>query len=129
MKKFLLLLVLCCFGAGICLDANAKRKPKQPKFISVYLEKKRTDKGARSMAQPINAMFAPDGNSVTLNSLENFDRAFITISGIGTHLIDMVNFTNQTTTLDVSDLDGGVYLITVEYENGDIYVGQFEFTE
>lgn len=38
-------------------------------------------------------------------------------------------FHRPNATLDVSDLDCGVYLITVEYENGTIYTGQIEFTE
>ena len=38
MKKLLLLLVLCCIGAGICFEAYANRK--RPKTTSVYLEKK-----------------------------------------------------------------------------------------
>lgn len=80
--------------------------------------------------QPIVATFTPDGNAVTLNSPENCDRAFITISGSeGEYLTDLVNFTDKTATLDVSELDCGVYLITVEYENGAIYTGQFEFIE
>ena len=65
---------------------------------------------------PINAVLSPDGNTITLYSPENCDRAFVTISGNGTYLTEMVNFTDQTATLDVSDLDCGVYLITVEYE-------------
>ena len=116
MKKLLLLLVLCCIGAGICFEAYANRK--RPKTTSVYLEKKMTVKGPRSVMPPINAVLSPDGN-----------RAFVTISGNGTYLTEMVNFTDQTATLDVSDLDCGVYLITVEYENGTIYTGQIEFTE
>ena len=71
---------------------------------------------------PINAVLSPDGNTITLHSPENCDRAFVTISGNGTYLTEMVNFTDQTATLDVSDLDCGVYLITVEYENGTIYI-------
>ena len=88
-----------------------------------------TVKGPRSAILPINAILSPDGNTVTLHSSENCDQAFVTISGNGTSLTDMVNFTDQTATLDVSDLDCGVFLITVEYENGAIYTGQFEFTE
>ena len=127
MKKFLILLVLCCIGAGICFEAYANRK--RPKITSVYLEKKMTVKGPRSAILPINAILSPDGNTITLHSSENCDQAFVTISGNGTSLTDMVNFTDQTATLDVSDLDCGVFLITVEYENGAIYTGQFEFTE
>ena len=76
---------------------------------------------------PINAVLSSDGNTITLHSPENCDRAFVTISGNGTYLTEMVNFTDQTATLDVSDLDCGVYLITVEYENGTIYTGHIEF--
>lgn len=124
MKKLLLLLVLCCIGAGICFEAYANRK--RPKTTSVYLEKKMTVKGPRSVMPPINAVLSPDGNTITLYSPENCDRAFVTISGNGTYLTEMVNFTDQTATLDVSDLDCGVYLITVEYENGTIYTGQID---
>lgn len=127
MKKLLLLIVLCCIGAGICLEANAKRK--QPKIHSCFFEKRRTVKNPRSIVQPIFAVLTPDGNTITLNSPENCDQAFVTISGNGTYLTDMVNFINQTAMLDVSELDSGVYQITVEYENGAIYTGQFEFTE
>lgn len=127
MKKFLILLVLCCIGTGTCIEAYAKRK--RPKITSVYLEKKMTVKGPRSAILPINAILSPDGNTITLHSSENCDQAFVTISGNGTSLTDMANFTDQTATLDVSDLDCGVFLITVEYENGAIYTGQFEFTE
>ena len=127
MKKILLLLMLCCFGAGICLEANAR---KRPVIHSCFFEKKRAIKNPRSIVQPIVATFTPDGNAVTLNSPENCDRAFITISGSkGEYLTDLVNFTDKTATLDVSKLDCGVYLITVEYENGAIYTGQFEFIE
>ena len=127
MKKFLILLVLCCIGTGTCIEAYAKRK--RPKITSVYLEKKMTVKGPRSAILPINAILSPDGTPITPHSSENCDQAFVTISGNGTSLTDMVNFTDQTATLDVSDLDCGVFLITVEYENGAIYTGQFEFTE
>lgn len=119
--------MLCCIGAGICFEAYANRK--RPKITSVYLEKKMTVKGPRSVMPPINAVLSPDGNTITLYSPENCDRAFVTISGNGTYLTEMVIFTDQTATLDVSDLDCGVYLITVEYENGTIYTGQIEFTE
>ncbi len=78
---------------------------------------------------PINAVLSPDGNTITLHSLEDCDRAFVTISGNGTYLTEMVNFTDQTVTLDVSELDSGIYQVTVEYENEAIYTGQFEFTE
>lgn len=128
MKKLLLLLVLCCIGIGICFEAYANRK--RPKTTSVYLEKKMTVKGPRSVMPPINVVLSPDGCTITLHSPENCDRAFITICGNnGEYLTDLVNFTNQSATLDVSDLDCGVYLITVEYENGTIYTGQIEFTE
>lgn len=125
MKKLLLLLVLCCIGAGICFEAYANRK--RPKTKSVYLEKKMTVKGPRSILSPINAVLSPDGNTITLYSPENCDRAFVTISGNGTYLTEMVNFTDQTAMLDVSDLGSGIYQITVEFENGANYVGQFEF--
>ena len=125
MKKLLLLLVLCCIGAGICFEAYANRK--RPKITSVYLEKKMTVKGPRSVMPPINAVLSPDGNTITLYSPENCDRAFVTISGNGTYLTEMVIFTDQTATLDVSDLGSGIYQITVEFENGANYVGQFEF--
>lgn len=119
--------MLCCFGAGICLEANAR---KRPVIHSCFFEKKRAIKNPRSIVQPIVATFTPDGNSVTLNSPEDCDRAFITISGSnGEYLTDLVNFTNQSATLDVSDLGSGIYQITVEFENGANYVGQFEFTE
>ena len=101
MKKLLLLLVLCCIGAGICFEAYANRK--RPKITSVYLEKKMAVKGPRSVMPPINAVLSSDGNTITLHSPENCDRAFVTISG--------------------------VYLITVEYENGTIYTGHIEFLE
>ena len=127
MKKFLSLHVRGCIGTGTCIEAYAKRK--RPKITSVYLERKMTVKGPRSAILPINAVLSPDGNTITLHSSENCDQAFITISGNGICLTDMVNFTDQTATLDVSDLDCGVFLITVEYENGAIYTGQFEFTE
>ena len=125
MKKFLILLVLCCIGTGTCIEAYAKRK--RPKITSVYLEKKMTVKGPRSAILPINAILSPDGNTITLHSSENCDQAFVTISGNGTCLTDLVNFTNQSATLDVSDLGSGIYQITVEFENGANYVGQFEF--
>lgn len=119
--------MLCCFSAGICLEANAR---KRPVIHSCFFEKKRAIKNPRSIVQPIVATFTPDGNSVTLNSPEDCDRAFITISGSnGEYLTDLVNFTNQSATLDVSDLGSGIYQITVEFENGANYVGQFEFTE
>ena len=79
-----------------------------------------TVKGPRSVMPPINAVLSSDGNTITLH---------VTISGNGTYLTEMVNFTDQTATLDVSDLDCGVYLITVEYENGTIYTGHIEFLE
>ena len=60
---------------------------------------------------------------------DTFKRAFTEWKGNYAYLTEMVNFTDQTATLDVSDLDCGVYLITVEYENGTIYTGQIEFTE
>lgn len=125
MKKLLLLLVLCCIGAGICFEAYANRK--RPKITSVYLEKKMTVKGPRSVMPPINAVLSPDGNTITLYSPENCDRAFVTISGNGTYLTELVNFTDQSAMLDVSDLGSGIYQITVEFENGANYVGQFEF--
>ena len=125
MKKLLLLLVLCCIGAGICFEAYANRK--RPKTTSVYLEKKMTVKGPRSVMPPINAVLSPDGNTITLYSPENCDRAFVTISGNGTYLTELVNFTDQSAMLDVSDLGSGIYQITVEFENGANYVGQFEF--
>ena len=125
MKKLLLLLVLCCIGAGICFEAYANRK--RPKITSVYLEKKMTVKGPRSVMPPINAVLSPDGNTITLHSPENCDRAFVTISGNGTYLTELVNFTDQSAMLDVSDLGSGIYQITVEFENGANYVGQFEF--
>lgn len=78
---------------------------------------------------PINAVFSPDGNTITLYSPENCDRAFVTISGNGNCLTEMVNFADQTATLDVSELGNGIYQITVEFENGTIYTGQIEFTE
>lgn len=127
MKKFLLLLVLCCIGAGICIETYANRK--QPKIRSVYLEKKMTVKGPRSVMPPINAVLSPDGNTITLHSPEDCDQAFITVSGSGTCLTDMMNFINQVATLDVSELDSDIYQVTVEYENGAIYTGQFEFIE
>ena len=86
-----------------------------------------TVKGPCSVMPPINAVLSPDGNTITLYSPENCDRAFVTISGNGTYLTEMVNFGDQIATLDVSDLDCGVYLITVEYENGTIYTGHIEF--
>ena len=125
MKKLLLLLVLCCIGAGICFEAYANRK--RPKITSVYLEKKMTVKGPRSVMPPINAVLSPDGNTITLYSPENCDRAFVTISGNGTYLTELVNFTDQSARLDVADLGSGIYQITVEFENGANYVGQFEF--
>ena len=125
MKKLLLLLVLCCIGAGICFEAYANRK--RPKITSVYLEKKMAVKGPRSVMPPINAVLSPDGNTITLYSPENCDRAFVTISGNGTYLTELVNFTDQSAMLDVSDLGSGIYQITVEFENGANYVGQFEF--
>jgi hypothetical protein len=125
--KFLIVLVLCCFGVGTCIETYAKQK--RPRITSVYLEKKMTVKGPRSVILPVHAVLSPDGNTITLHSSENCDQAFVTISGNGICLTDMVNFTDQTATLDVSDLDCGVFLITVEYENGAIYTGQFEFTE
>jgi len=76
---------------------------------------------------PINAVLSPDGNTITLYSPENCDRAFVTISGNGTYLTELVNFTDQSAMLDVSDLGSGIYQITVEFENGANYVGQFEF--
>ncbi|MCB6685262.1 MULTISPECIES: hypothetical protein, partial [Alistipes] len=88
MKKLLLLLVLCCIGAGICFEAYANRK--RPKTTSVYLEKKMTVKGPRSVMPPINAVLSSDGNTITLHSPENCDRAFVTISGNGTYLTEMV---------------------------------------
>ena len=104
MKKLLLLLVLCCIGAGICFEAYANRK--RPKTTSVYLEKKMTVKGPRSVMPPINAVLSSDGNTITLHSPENCDRAFVTISGNGTYLTEMVNFTDQTATLDeTSEID------------------------
>lgn len=125
MKKLLLLLVLCCIGAGICFEAYANRK--RPKTTSVYLEKKMAVKGPRSVMPPINAVLSSDGNTITLYSPENCDRAFVTISGNGTYLTELVNFTDQSAMLDVSDLGSGIYQITVEFENGANYVGQFEF--
>lgn len=125
MKKLLILLVLCCFGAGTCIEVYAKQK--RPKITSVYLEKKMTVKGPRSVILPVHAVLSPDGNTITLHSSENCDQAFVTISGNGTCLTDLVNFTNQSATLDVSDLGSGIYQITVEFENGANYVGQFEF--
>lgn len=127
MRKLLLLIVLCCIGSGICLEANAKRK--KPIIISIYLEKRREKKNLRSIVQPIFAELTPDGNTMTLNSPENCDGAFVTISGGGDYLTEMVIFTNQTATLDVSDLGIGIYHVTVEFENGAIYNGQFEFIE
>lgn len=125
MKKLLILLVLCCFGAGTCIEVYAKQK--RPKITSVYLEKKMTVKGPRSVILPVHAVLSPDGNTITLHSSENCDQAFVTISGNGTCLTDLVNFTNQSATLNVSDLGSGIYQITVEFENGANYVGQFEF--
>lgn len=86
-----------------------------------------TVKGPRSVILPVHAVLSPDGNTITLHSSENCDQAFVTISGNGTCLTDLVNFTNQSATLDVSDLGSGIYQITVEFENGANYVGQFEF--
>lgn len=109
------------------MEANAR---KRPVIHSCFFEKKREKKNLRSIVQPIVATFTPDGNAVTLNSPEDCDRAYITISGSnGEYLTDLVNFTNQSATLDVSDLGSGIYQITVEFENGANYVGQFEFTE
>lgn len=126
-RKIFLLFALCCIGAGICIEAYANQK--RPKNISVHLEKKMTAKGPRSASQPIEAVFSADGNAITLHSPENCDRAFATISGSGNCITDMVNFTDRTAMLDVSDLDCGGYLLTVEYENGTIYTGQIEFIE
>lgn len=103
---------------------NAKRK--HPKNTSVYLEKKMTVKGPRGMRPFINAVFSPDGNSIALFSAEDCDQAFVRISGNGTHLTDMVNFADRTAVLDVSELDCGLHLISVEYENGATYTGEFE---
>ena len=125
MKKLLLLLVLCCIGAGICFEAYANRK--RPKITSVYLEKKMAVKGPRSVMPPINAVLSPDGNTITLYSPENCDRAFGTIAGGGTGGAGGGGGAGRAATLDVSDLDCGVYLITVEYENGTIYTGHIEF--
>lgn len=126
MRKFLVLLLLCSFGAGTCIEAYAKRK--RPKITSVYLEKKMTVKGPRSVILPIHAVLSPDGNTITLHSSENCDQAFITICGNNSeYLSDLMNFTNQSATLDVSNLGSGIYQITVEFENGANYVGQFEF--
>lgn len=127
MRKLLLLIVLCCIGSGICLEANAKRK--RPKIHTYFFEKRREVKNPRSIVQPIFAELTPDGNAITLNSPEDCDRAFVTISGNGEYLTDMMNFANKTATLDVTDLGCGVYQIIVEFENGAIYNGQFEFVE
>lgn len=54
-----------------------------------------TVKGPRSVMPPINAVLSPDGNTITLYSPENCDRAFVTISGNGTYLTEMVNFGDQ----------------------------------
>ena len=85
--------MLCCIGAGICFEAYANRK--RPKTTSVYLEKKMTVKGPRSVMPPINAVLSPDGNTITLYSPENCDRAFVTISGNGTYLTEMVMVLNH----------------------------------
>lgn len=128
MRKLLLLIVLCCIGSGICLEANAKRK--KPIITSVYLEKKREKKNLRSIVQPIFAELTPDGNAIMLNSTEECDRAFITVLGRnGENLTNRAIFANGTATLNVSDLGCGVYQITVEFENGAIYNGQVEFVE
>ncbi len=126
MNKFILLITLCSFGTGAWLEGNAQSK--QPKIHSVYLEKKRTDKGVRSIKLPLNVEFTADGNNMTLYSPENCDMAYITISGEnGDYLTDMVVFTNKAATLDVSDLGVSSYQITVEFESGAIYDGGFEF--
>ena len=81
-----------------------------------------TVKGPRSAILPINAILSPDGNTITLHSSENCDQAFVTISGNGTSLTDMVNFTDQTATLDVSDLDCSVFIFDGNQENTAVEV-------
>lgn len=126
MSKKMLLLLLClgiCFSVG----ASAKGKKKGIQVTSIYLDKVKKHKVCRSLVLPIVGTIDPSGNSLTLSSPEDSDRAYITISGNGEYLTDLVNFTDRTATVDVSELGAGVYTITVEYEDNTKYIGQFQF--
>lgn len=128
MKKLFLFLLLSCFGACICINVCAKGR-KRPGVYEIEIVKVKTPKSVRSIIPPIVGTIDPSGNSIVLSSFEDSDAAYITISGCGESLADMVNFTDRTAALDVSELGAGVYTLTVEFENGAIYVGKFEFIE
>lgn len=126
-ENFNFLMMLFCFGTALCLDANAKGR-KQATTTTVYVEKKKGIKPARSLQTPILGILTPDGNRLVLNSPEDCDAAYVVISGgNGEFLGDLVNFDNHTVEIDTSELGVGNYGISVEFENGAIYTGAFQF--
>lgn len=97
--------------------------------MSVYLDKVKKHKPTRSIGPQIIGTLDPNGDRLILSTYENSDAAYITISGNGEYLTEMVNFMNGAASIDVSVLGAGVYTITVEFENGAKYTGHFEFIE
>lgn len=127
MKKLVFLILLCSFAVGLGLRANPK-KEKHPPLVTVFLQKKKTSKGIRSIVRPLIATIDPTCTRMELNSPDESGMALVTVIGNnGQSLTDMIDFSNLTAMLDVSELDCGAYTITVEFENGAIYIGLFEF--
>ncbi len=127
MKKLVFLILLCSFAVGLGLRANPK-KGKHSTLVTVYLERKRTSKGIRSIVRPLIGTIDPTCTWMELNSPEESGMALVTVIGNnGQSLTDRIEFSDLKSVLDVSELDLGVYTISVEFENGAIYIGQFEF--
>lgn len=122
---FLLMLSLC---AGISYDVFADDAPKKlPSYTTLVIKRRPTVTPTRSIAAPIIGVFDAAGDSLTLESPENDGEAFVTISGSGYYYTDAVSFIDGFATLDVSELGIGSYDITIEFENGAVYTGSFEF--
>lgn len=126
-KKIFLLLL--CFGLCYSAGASLKGRKKGLQASQLFIDRVKQHKVVRSIAQPITGTLDPSGNTLTLWSPEDSDAAYLTISGSGEFLTDLVTFTDNTASVDVSAIGAGVYTIKLEFENGAEYLGYFEFVE
>ena len=90
-------------------------------LVTVYLERKRTSKGIRSIVHPLIGTIDLTCTRMELNSPEESGMTFVTVIGNnGQSLTDIIEFSDLKSVLDISELDLGGYTISVEFENGAI---------
>lgn len=126
MKKILLffLVVLMCAGYAEAGHSANKKEQSSPPYSTIFVKRPKTVKGPRSTALPIVGTILQ--GRIVLDSPDESGMAYIVISGSSAYLCELADFTDHSASVDISELEAGIYTATIEFENGAEYTGQFE---